>query len=90
MASSRFAALALAALLLVGCNDGKKVKVQVKYVCPVLLDYSKDFQAALDREIASLEAPYLFQILNDYGVTRDAIRSCIKKRDAVAKKKTQK
>jgi lipoprotein NlpI len=78
--------LAVAAVLaLSGCV--KKSQVVVKYVCPAVLEYSPDFQAALDREVASIDAPYLFQILNDYGVTRDGIRKCIQKRDA--KKKTK-
>jgi hypothetical protein len=48
--------------------------------CPSLVPYSADFQKALSREIAQLDAPYLFQVLNDYGVTRDAIRACLKRR----------
>ncbi len=60
-------------LTVAGCNEKTVI------VCPQLIPYSKDFQAALDREIAQLDAPYLFQMLNDYGVTRDAIRACLKR-----------
>jgi Tfp pilus assembly protein PilP len=62
-------------LALAGC------KQQQAIVCPSLVPYSSDFQKALDREIAALEAPYTFQMLNDYGVTRDAIRKCLKRRN---------
>jgi hypothetical protein len=65
--------MALGALL-AACKHSEKV------VCPPLLTYSTDFLMALDREVASLDAPYLFQIMNDYGVKRDAIRKCIKAR----------
>jgi hypothetical protein len=68
-------AVLAALLLLSGCKKGDAI------VCVPLVPYSADFQKAVDREIAQIEAPYLFQMLNDYGVTRDAIRKCIKRRN---------
>jgi hypothetical protein len=55
-------------------------KQSVAITCPPLIRYSSDFLKAVDREIAQMDAPYLFQLANDYGVTRDAIRRCIKAR----------
>jgi hypothetical protein len=82
--SKKIAILLVTGLALMSCKPD--TQTVVKYVCVPLIPYSKDFQAALDREVAQLEAPYLFQILNDYGITRDAIRKCINKRDSVKKK----
>lgn len=74
---ARFKTLCLLLALgasLAACKPG------VRIACPPLLNYSSDFLMALDREVASLDAPYLFQIMNDYNVTRQAIRKCIKRR----------
>jgi Tfp pilus assembly protein PilP len=62
-------------LALAGC------KQQQAIVCPSLVPYSSDFLKAVDHEIATMDAPYLFQMLNDYSVTRDAIRKCLKRRN---------
>lgn len=50
--------------------------------CPPLKQYSKEFQAAAAREYAAIEAaaPHLVQMVDDYGVSRAAIRACLKKR----------
>lgn len=74
---ARFSVCLLLALglALAGC------KQQQAIVCPSLIPYSSDFLKAVDHEIATMEAPYLFSMLNDYSVTRDAIRKCLKHRN---------
>lgn len=60
------------ALLLAGCNQGGAI------TCPTLKGYSASFMQAAARELESLDrtAPHLAQMLNDYGVERDAVREC--------------
>lgn len=72
---------------LAGCKPERQI--EVRYICVPLIEYSPEFQAALDREVASIDAPYLFQILNDNGITREGIRKCIadrKKAEEAARK----
>ena len=61
------------ALLLSACNEGGAI------TCPTLKGYSASFMSAAARELEGLDrtAPHLAQMLNDYGVERDAIRECI-------------
>jgi Tfp pilus assembly protein PilP len=70
----RLCLLIAACLALTACK--KERQIEVRYICPAIIEYSKEFQAALDREVAQLDAPYLFQILNDFGITRQALRKC--------------
>jgi len=69
-------AIALLSLLLAGCKPGGAI------TCPTLRGYSPAFLAATAKEIGVIEqtAPHVVKMLNDYGVERDAIRTCIKLR----------
>ncbi len=78
-------ALCVAVLLALGavlaaCKPGAGV------TCPPLIPYSKAFQRAAMAELDAIKAPHLEQMLNDYGVTRDAIRACLKARDGKGRK----
>lgn len=69
--------LALAPFLLAAkCERGSSI------TCPPLKQYSAQFQAAAaaEYEKVELQAPHLMQMIDDYGVTRDAIRACLKRR----------
>lgn len=50
--------------------------------CPTLKQYSQSFlsKAADEIEMIEKDAPNVTQMINDYGVERDAIRKCIKLR----------
>lgn len=63
-------------LLLAACKQGGAI------TCPTLRGYSPAFLAAAARELEGLDrnAPHVAQMLNDYGVERDAIRECLKRR----------
>ena len=52
--------------------------------CPTLRGYSPAFMAAAARELEALDrnTPHVVQMLNDYGVERDAIRECLKRQKA--------
>lgn len=65
------------ALLLAGCNQGGAI------TCPTLKGYSSAFMKSAARELDGLDqtTPHLVQMLNDYGVERDAIRECLKFRN---------
>ncbi|MFZ5674268.1 MAG: hypothetical protein ACOZAM_15005 [Pseudomonadota bacterium] len=64
------------AVLVAACPKGAAI------TCPPLKQYSKAFQAAAAREYAAVEAsaPHLVQMVDDYGVSRAAIRACLKRR----------
>ena len=68
--------LAIVALLLVGC------KGSVTITCPSLVQYSPEFQKAALAELDAIKAPHLEALLADYGILRDAVRACLKRRDA--------
>ena len=63
-------------LALAGCKDGAAV------TCPPLKSYPLAFQTALANETEAIlkTAPHVGQALADYGLTRAAIRACIKRR----------
>lgn len=65
--------LAVLALALGGCPEGASI------TCPTLKEYSAAFLAKAERELDAIEriAPSVVEIVNDYGVDRDAIRKCI-------------
>jgi hypothetical protein len=66
-------------LLLAACKQGGAI------TCPTLRGYSPAFMAAAARELEGLSrsAPHVAQMLNDYGVERDAIRECLQRKRAV-------
>jgi len=70
------AAAACLALALAGCKPGAAI------TCPTLKVYSESFKAAASAELDMIEAkaPHIVQMINDYGVERDAIRKCLKLR----------
>jgi hypothetical protein len=61
-------------VLLAACKQGGAI------TCPTLKGYSTAFMAAAAREFEALvrKAPHVVQLLNDYGVERDAIRECLR------------
>ncbi len=69
--------LAALPLVMAGTCDPKAA-----ITCPPLKQYSKEFQAAAAREYEAVEAsaPHLVQMFDDYGVSRAAIRACLKRR----------
>lgn len=69
------ALIALAAVL-AACKPGAVI------TCPPLKGYSAEFQAAAAAEYEAVEkiAPHLVQMVDDYGVSRRAIRACLKRR----------
>jgi hypothetical protein len=74
---SIFSISALAmALALQGCPSGSGV------TCPPLKQYTAEFQDKLAKETEAIieTSPHVVKALADYGLTRDAIRACIKKR----------
>lgn len=62
------------ALVLAACNQGGAI------TCPTLKGYSSAFLSATAREFEGLDriAPHITQMLNDYGVERDAVRECLR------------
>jgi hypothetical protein len=78
MSIRKYGVVLFALFALAACHKGKgEHQIEVRYICVPLIEYSPEFQEALDREVASIDAPYLFQILNDNGITREGIRKCI-------------
>lgn len=76
------ALLALPIVLAVsGCPKGGAI------TCPTFVGYSDAFLAATEKEIAKIEndAPHVVEMLNDYGVERDAIRECLRRQKASRK-----
>lgn len=71
--------LALAPFLMAGLTE---CDPKAAITCPPLKQYSKAFQAAAAAEYEAVEktAPHLVQMIDDYGVSRDAIRACLKRR----------
>ncbi len=74
----RGAILLAMALSLAACKQGGAI------TCPTLRGYSPVFMAAAARELEDMDriAPHVAQMLNDYGVERDAIRVCLKRQKA--------
>lgn len=74
----RGAILVALMLLLAACKQGGAI------TCPTLRGYSPAFMAAAARELEGLDrsAPHVAQMLNDYGVERDAIRVCLRRQKA--------
>lgn len=72
----RAAILFTTALLLTACEQGGAI------TCPTLRGYSPAFMAAAAHEFEGLvhNAPHVVQMLNDYGVERDAIRECLRRK----------
>jgi hypothetical protein len=69
--------VALLPLLMAGqCSPGARV------TCPALKQYGPEFQAAAAAELRVImdTAPHVVQMVNDLGVTRNAIRACLAKR----------
>ena len=62
-------------LLLVACKQGGAI------TCPTLRGYSPAFMTAAARELEGLDRkePHVAQMLNDYGVERDAIRERLRR-----------
>jgi hypothetical protein len=59
------------AVFLAGCPRGAAI------TCPPLVQYDKKTQAEALKELMQINAPTLERMLNDYGLTRDAIRKCL-------------
>lgn len=74
--------IGLMAIMLAGCPKGYGI------TCPTLKQYSPEFQDKALEEINIIEktAPHVVKMFNDYGVTRDAIRTCIARQKAERKK----
>ena len=73
MAVFRLIAILLAATVLASCKPGAAI------TCPTLKQYSKAFLQETAKQLDMIEktAPNIVIMVNDYGVTRDAIRKCI-------------
>jgi len=73
MGRSRIAAVICLAVLLGGCPKGAGI------TCPTLRQYSPEFMSRVSEQIEMIEAkaPDVVEMLNDYGVERDAIRKCL-------------
>jgi len=73
----RAVAILLTALALASCKPGG-----AGVTCPTIKGYSASFLAAAEKEVAMIErdAPHVVKMLNDYGVERDAIRVCLKRK----------
>lgn len=73
MATFKLLAVIPLAVLLGGCPEGAGI------TCPTLRNYSPEFQKKVAAEIDMIEAnaPSVVIMLNDYGVTRKAIRTCL-------------
>ena len=71
----RNAILLALVLMIAACKQGGAI------TCPTLKGYSPAFLAAATRELDGLDriAPHVAQMLNDYGVERDAIRECLRR-----------
>lgn len=63
-------------LALAACKPGASI------TCTPLKQYSADFMKAAAKEYAMVEvqAPHLVRLVDDYGIERDAIRACLKRR----------
>lgn len=66
----------IAVIALSACKPGASI------TCPTLRGYSADFMKAAAREYALVEAqaPHLVKLVDDYGIERDAIRACLKRK----------
>lgn len=74
--TARFSAIALALIILAGCGpDGRGI------ACPPLFKYTQSQTQRAKAELDAIKAPTLELFLNDYGITRDAIRACLKHRE---------
>ena len=72
----QLAVLAIATTLLSGCaavsSDGRAVRT-----CPPVVDYSREFPAQADEELALLpENSAIAEMLSDYAVMREQARVC--------------
>lgn len=81
----RLVALALVAPILMGalqqCDRTTPItRVQVKLLCPKLIAYSDTAIEDWERELVALEksAPTIYRLAEDYVITRDSIRECLK------------
>ncbi|RBO53386.1 hypothetical protein DSD19_09540 [Rhodovulum sp. BSW8] len=72
----RLAVLAIATISLTGCatvssEDGRLA------TCPPVVEYGREFQARAAEELALLpEGSMIAEMLSDYAVMRDQVRSC--------------
>lgn len=72
----RRVALALATIWLSGCAAAVSDGVGFG-VCPPVVDYSREFQARAAEELALLpEGSAIAEMLSDYAVMREQVRSC--------------
>lgn len=81
MARSKFfdvGSLILVAGLAVGLAKCDGVAI----TCPLLKKYDVQFMKEAGKELNAVQesSPHLAILMNDYSVTRDAIRKCIEKR----------
>lgn len=76
MRKAWFLILLLPLLMAGQCSPGSRV------TCPALKNYPAEFQAEVAKELRIIidTSPHVVEMLNDYGVTRNAIRACIDKR----------
>jgi len=76
MAAFRIFAILIAAAVLASCKPGASI------TCPTLKNYSKTFlqESAKQLDLIEATAPNIVIMVNDYGVTRDAIKKCIQLR----------
>ena len=89
MRALRLSLVVAFALLVAGC---KPSRVHVEYICVKLYSYSKGEVQRLGEEIDAIEvaAPTVISWIEDYVVTRDAIKKCLAKKAAAAKKRGKK
>lgn len=73
---SKTFAIGFLAILLSGCVPNR---VGYGITCPPLTKYSDAFLARAEVQVDLIEkvAPDVVTMVNDYGVTRDAIRKCM-------------
>ncbi len=72
----RLAALAIAAISLIGCATGGS-EPRMATVCPPVVEYDRKFQARAADELHLLpEGTAIAQMLADYSVMRDQARAC--------------
>ena len=73
----RLAALAIAAISLIGCATGGS-EPRMATVCPPVVEYSSEFQARAADELDLLpDGSAIAEMLSDYSVMRDQVRTCL-------------
>ena len=72
----RLAALAIAAISLIGCATGGS-EPRMATVCPPVVEYSREFRTRAAEELVFLpDHSAIAEVLGDYAVMRDQARAC--------------